>query len=94
MDEKTLVKTMSLPFGQPYAWYGDLNMVVLCPSLDDAGRKRAMDEVQAHWRRSCLQVVPDREVDAPEPNRVAPMVPPQMCSRDTQPLATLSQVGG
>lgn len=57
MNEETLVKTVPLPFGRTWEWYGDANVVVLSPDLDAEGRDRALDEVQAFWRRSCLRVV-------------------------------------
>lgn len=57
MNEKTVVTTMELPHGQEWAWFADANVVALARSLDEAGRQRALTEVQKHWRRSCLRVV-------------------------------------
>lgn len=56
------IVTMPLPHGRDWLWYADLNIVALAPHLDDAGRDRAIDELQAEWRaavRSCLSVVRD-----------------------------------
>lgn len=65
MNEETLVKTMELPRGQDWEWYGDLNMIVLAPHLCPEGRDRAISEVQKHWRRSCLRVVDEVNVTQP-----------------------------
>lgn len=59
MNEDTLIKTMPLPGDQKWAWYADANIVALSPCLDDEGRERAISEVQAYWRRSCIRVVPN-----------------------------------
>lgn len=59
MTEKTVVKTIELPDGRDWLWYADANVVALAPHLDDEGRERALSEVQAFWRRSCLHLVPD-----------------------------------
>ena len=58
MGEKTLIKTMELPAGRDWEWFGDANVVVLAAHLDEEGRQRALTEVQAFWRRSCIRVVP------------------------------------
>lgn len=57
--EDTLVKTLDLPPGQDWAWFADANIVGLAPHLTPEGRERALSEVQAYWRRSCLRIVPD-----------------------------------
>lgn len=38
--------------GEDAVWHPELNMVVVSPRLDAAGRERALDELQARWRRS------------------------------------------
>lgn len=58
MTEKTIIHTMELPYGQEWLWYPEANMVALSPCLDAAGRERALSEVQAYWRRSCIKLVP------------------------------------
>lgn len=68
MNEDTLVKTMPLPHGQTWAWFADANVVALSPCLSVEGRELALTEVQSHWRRSCLRVVPDAK---DEPNVAA-----------------------
>lgn len=57
MTEKTLIKTMPLPFGQCWAWYPDANVIALSPDLTESEREHALCEVQAHWRRSCIRIV-------------------------------------
>ena len=78
MNEHTLIKTMPLPQGRDWEWFADANIVVLAPHLCEEGRERALTEVQAHWRRSCIRVLPVPG----EPCRGEPNV--------TQPLAILS----
>lgn len=46
------VVTMPLPHERDWLWYPDLNIVALAPHLDEAGRWRAIDELQAEWRSS------------------------------------------
>ena len=58
MNEDTLIKTMPLPQGRDWEWFADANIVVLAPHLCPAQREQALTEVQAHWRRSCLRVLP------------------------------------
>jgi hypothetical protein len=66
VNEDTLVKTMELPYGQDWAWFADANVVVLSPHLCDVQRDRALREVQEHWRRSCLRILPiDHPVTQP-----------------------------
>ena len=72
MSEQTLIKTLDLPCGQDWAWYADANIVGLGRHLDAEGRERALNEVQDHWRRSCLRVVggddePTRPLQMPRP---------------------------
>lgn len=62
VTEKTLIKTMELPYGQAWAWFADANVVGLSATLNDEERENALSEVQAHWRRACLTVVPDNAV--------------------------------
>jgi hypothetical protein len=70
------IVTMPLPHGRDWLWYADLNLVALAPHLDDAGRERALDELQAEWRASIrrrLAAVPSHPGTRPPPNAV--MVP-------------------
>lgn len=67
MIEKTVIKTLELPYGQDWLWYPDANVVVLAPHLDACGRERALSEVQAHWRRSWIHIVTDSEPPPTEP---------------------------
>jgi hypothetical protein len=80
MNEDTLIKTMALPNGRDWEWYGDLNLVVLAPHLCPAQREMALNEVQAHWRRSCIRILPspDQEYEG----------------TTTQPLAYLPSASG
>lgn len=57
MNEETIVRTMALPYGQDWLWIGDANVVVLASHLCPEGRDRALCEVSAFWRRSCLRVI-------------------------------------
>lgn len=43
---------METAYGEDAVWHPYLNLVVLHPRLDAAGRERALDELQARWRRS------------------------------------------
>lgn len=73
MNEKTLIKTLELPHGQNWAWYGDANIVVLSPCLDAEGREQALSELQDHWRRKCLRVVGlDDEAQPTQPLTTVP----------------------
>lgn len=66
MNEHTLVKTMQLPFGQPWTWYGDANVLVLSPDLKtEEQRQNAISEAVAHWRRNFLRVVPEQSYELP-----------------------------
>lgn len=57
MAEKTLIKTMDLPRDhRGWILYADANMIVLASWLDEAGRQRALDDLQARWRRSYMDV--------------------------------------
>ena len=74
MTEKTLIKTLDLPLGQDWEWFGDANIVGLSRHLDAAGRERALNEVQDHWRRSCLRIVgSDDEPSARTPRSMSPI---------------------
>lgn len=50
--EGAQIVTMSLPHGQAYAWFPELNIVALSSGLDKDGRERALDELQQEWRRT------------------------------------------
>lgn len=76
MVEKTIIKTLELPFGQEWLWYPDANVVVLSPCLDEQGRQRALSEVQAYWRRSCLHVVAEDEPNPTVPFGIRELAPP------------------
>lgn len=80
MTEMTKIETVPLPSGQDWQWYADANVIALSPELDAHGRERALDEVQDHWRRSCLHVVHDDEP--------APVAYPE-----TRPMRAVSQFG-
>lgn len=85
MNEKTLIKTVSLPFGQDWALYSDANVVALSPRLDEAGRERALSEVADHWRRSCLRIVgaDDEATRVTQPLNIAQQTaPPKPTIRD------------
>lgn len=59
MNEETLIVTVDLPSGLDWRLYSDLNMVGLGSHLCEAGRERALTELQASWRREFIRVVPD-----------------------------------
>lgn len=60
VNEHTLIKTLPLPFGQMWTWYGDANVLALSPNLrTEAERQAAITEALAHWRRNFIRVVPD-----------------------------------
>lgn len=71
MGEKTKIVTMKLKVGQDWAWFADLNVVALAEHLCAEGRERALSELQIHWRRSCLYVVPDLVDGATSSGQVA-----------------------
>lgn len=76
------VITMPLPNGRDWLWYSDLDIVALAPHLDVAGRERALDELQAEWRRDTrrhLYAVPATESE--------PESPSQRCPADTVPMS-------
>lgn len=56
--EKTVQMILDLPLGQDWAWLPDCNVVALSSRLDAAGRERALNDLQATWRRSFLRSVP------------------------------------
>jgi hypothetical protein len=72
VDEYTLVKTVpGLP--QMWVWHPDANVVALHPCVDTAEkRSEALAQVYAHWRRSCIQLVPDPDSE-PEIERTQPI---------------------
>jgi hypothetical protein len=56
--EKTLVMPVDyLPQGVDWQWMPELNMVLIRDTLDELEGHRALIEVSAVWRRSCLRVV-------------------------------------
>jgi hypothetical protein len=59
VDEYTLVKTVpGLP--QMWVWHPDANVVALHPCVNTPEkRSEALAQVYAHWRRSCIQLVPE-----------------------------------
>lgn len=59
MNEETLIVTVDLSSGRDWAWYADLNMIGLGSHLDEAGRERAISELQDAWRGRFIRVVPD-----------------------------------
>lgn len=89
MNEDTLVKTMPLPYGQEWLWIADANMVILSPCLDEVGRERALCEVSAHWRRSCLRLVDGGDM----PSRVARLLDTKPLSLEAVAVATGNHTG-
>lgn len=68
MNDDTLIKTMPLPDGRLWEWFPDANVVVLAPGMCPAQQEEALNQVQAHWRRSCLRVLPtEPETRATQP---------------------------
>lgn len=57
IGEDTVIRTVELPEGLDYVWYGDANVLAFSSRLDCAGRMRAVDELQKQWRRAHLKVV-------------------------------------
>jgi hypothetical protein len=58
--EETVQMVLDLPPGQDWRWMPDCNIVVLSSRLDEAGRQRALCDLQATWRRTLLRAVPDQ----------------------------------
>lgn len=52
MNDRTIVRTVRLPAGKDFHWFNDLNLLALSDRLDAAGRRRAVDQLQAQWRAS------------------------------------------
>jgi hypothetical protein len=77
VNEATIIKTIELPYGQEWALYADANVIVLSPCLDNDGRRRAIDEVCAHWRQTIPRPFGAQQISD---------------SATTQPLASLSAV--
>ena len=50
------IVTFELPFGQEALWYPEWNVVAVAPHLDEAGRERALDRLQAEWRQATTGV--------------------------------------
>lgn len=75
MDEYTLVKTVpGLP--QMWVWLPDANVVALHPCVNTPDkRSEALAQVYAHWRRSCIQLVPEPGAE-PEIERTQPIHAP------------------
>lgn len=57
MTEETVFRTIDLPPGRDWVWFPDLNVVGLRRGLDLAGKLRAIDELQEHWRRENLPLL-------------------------------------
>lgn len=57
ITEQTILLTHVLPPGVDYRWIADCNVVVLSAGLDAAGRQRAIDDLQAQWRKRWLSPV-------------------------------------
>ena len=57
--EQTVQMILDLPAGQDWRWLPDCNIIVLSARLDEAGRQRAISDLQATWRRSLIKAVPD-----------------------------------
>ena len=49
VSEKTIFRSLDLPSGRDWAWYGDLNVVALRRGLDGDGKRRALAELVEHW---------------------------------------------
>jgi len=88
VNEDTLLLTRPLPYGQEWAWHADANIVVLAPHLCPEERERALTEVQAHWRRSCLRVV-----GADDEASQAPTVPMTVREIVGSPVTATGKVG-
>jgi hypothetical protein len=68
VNEDTVIRYMPLPpHTRPWRWYADANLVVLCSSLDEDGQQAALSELQTHWRRKCLRVIPDEPTTSTQP---------------------------
>lgn len=84
VNEDTVIRYMPLRTGtKPWRWYPDANLIVLCSSLDAAGQDAALSDLQDHWRRECLRVVPN---DAAADNHV---IDPATCPQATVPMTQL-----
>lgn len=82
------VVTMPLPHGRDWLYYPDINLLALAPHLDEAGRERCVDEMQAEWRASMLKRLASipRNPD-PTPRR-RPAAPPVLVPVVDVPMAT------
>lgn len=49
------IEIMEPAHGEDAVWHQELNIVVVSPRLDAAGRERALDELQRQWRRALVQ---------------------------------------
>lgn len=58
--EKTVQMVLDLPEGRDWEWLPDCNILVLASRLDEAGRQRAISDLQATWRRQFIKAVPGR----------------------------------
>lgn len=58
--EKTVQMVLDLPEGRDWEWLPDCNILVLASRLDEAGRQRALSDLQATWRRQFIKAVPER----------------------------------
>lgn len=60
--EDTIVRRLNceLPNGRRWEWYPDLNVLALSASVRTCEeREQAISELQDHWRRQWIRVVPD-----------------------------------
>lgn len=57
--EKTVVMVLDLPEGTDWRWLPDCNILAVASRLCPAERERAIDDLQATWRRQFISVVSD-----------------------------------
>ncbi|MGZ6776911.1 MAG: hypothetical protein ACXVGF_04510 [Blastococcus sp.] len=55
--EKTIVMVLDLPEGTDWRWLPDCNILAVSSRLCPAERERAIDDLQATWRRSLIHIV-------------------------------------
>lgn len=55
--EDTVVMVLDLPDGTDWEWLPDCNILALSSRLCAVERERAIDDLQATWRRSMLRLV-------------------------------------
>jgi hypothetical protein len=56
-SEETVVLIGWSPYGRNWTWHPEANVLVLSPCLSEAGRERAISELQDHWRKHCIRIV-------------------------------------